>query len=112
MYNDTSLDDLFYIKNNVINMFPSKEYYIELSVAPRCLFCGESLEDNGRDGLFCCYDCDDIIYCGGCGEEINRDDAYWIDDMPLCRCCYEDEIEFRLEEERKSMELDYEKALI
>lgn len=112
MYNDTSLDDLFYIKNNVINMFPSKEYYIELSVAPRCLFCGESLEDNSRDGLFCCYDCDDIIYCDGCGEEISRDDAYWIDDMPLCRCCYEDEIEFRLEEERKSMELDYEKALI
>lgn len=112
MYNDTSLDDLFYIKNNVINMFPSKEYYIELSVAPRCLFCGESLEDNSRDGLFCCYDCDDIIYCDGCGEEISRDDAYWIDDMPFCRCCYEDEIEFRLEEERKSMELDYEKALI
>lgn len=112
MYNDTSLDDLFYIKNNVINMFPSKEYYIELSVAPRCLFCGESLEDNSRDGLFCCYDCDDIIYCDECGEEINRDDAYWIDDVPLCRCCYEDEIEFRLEEERKSMELDYEKALI
>lgn len=112
MYNDTNLDDLFYIKNDVINIFPSKEYYIELSVAPRCLFCGESLEDNGRDGLFCCYDCDDIIYCDGCGEEINRDDAYWIDDMPLCRCCYEDEIEFRLEEERKSTELDYEKALI
>ena len=112
MYNDTSLDDLFYIKNNVINMFPSKEYYIELSVAPRCLFCGESLEDDSRDGLFCCYDCDDIIYCDVCGEEINRDDAYWIDDAPLCRCCYEDEIEFRLEEERKSMELDYEKVLI
>lgn len=112
MYNDTNPDDLFYIKNNVINIFPSKEYYIELSVAPRCLFCGESLEDNSRDGLFCCYDCDDIIYCDECGEEINRDDAYWIDDVPLCRCCYEDEIEFRLEEERKSMELDYEKALI
>lgn len=112
MYNDTSLDDLFYIKNNVINMFPSKKYYIELSVAPRCLFCGESLEDNGREGLFCCYECDDIIYCDVCGEEINRDDAYWIDEVPLCRCCYEDEIEFRLEEERKSMELDYEKALI
>ena len=42
----------------------------------------------------------------------NRDDAYWIDDVPLWRCCYEDEIEFRLEEERKQMELDYEKALI
>lgn len=112
MYNDTNPDDLFYIKNNVINIFPSKEYYIELSVAPRCLFCGESLEDNSREGLFCCYDCDDIIYCDVCGEEINKDDAYWIDDVPLCRCCYEDEIEFRLEEERKSMELDYEKALI
>ena len=112
MYNDTNLDDLFYIKNDVINIFPSKEYYIELSVAPRCLFCGESLEDNSRDGLFCCYDCDDIIYCDGCGEEINRDDAYWIDDVPLCRFCYLDEIEFRLEEERKSMELDYEKELI
>lgn len=112
MYNDTSLDDLFYIKNNIINMFPSKKYYIELSVAPRCLFCGESLEDNGREGLFCCYDCDDIIYCNVCGEEINKDDAYWIDDMPLCRYCYEDEIESRLEEERKSMELDYEKASI
>lgn len=112
MYNDTSLDDLFYIKNNVINMFPSKKYYIELSIAPRCLFCGESLEDNSREGLFCCYECDDIIYCDVCGEEINRDDAYWIDDMPLCRYCYEDEIESRLEEERKSMELDYEKALI
>ena len=112
MYNDTDLDDLFYIKNNVINIFPSKKYYIELSVAPRCLFCGESLEDNGREGLFCCYECDDIIYCDECGEEINKDDAYWIDDRPLCSCCYEDEIEFRLEEERKSMELDYEKVLI
>lgn len=110
MYNDTSLDDLFYIKNNVINIFPSKQYYIELSVAPRCLFCGQSLEDNSRDGLFCCYECDDIIYCEECGEEINRDDAYWIDYTPLCRCCYEDEIEFRLEEERKRMELDYEKC--
>lgn len=109
MYNDTSLDDLFYIKNDVINIFSPKEYYIELSVAPRCLFCGQSLEDNSRDGLFCCYECDDIIYCDVCGEEINRDDAYWIDEAPLCRCCYEDEIEFRLEEERERMELDYEK---
>lgn len=109
MYNDTSLDDLFYIKNDVINIFPSKQYYIELSVAPRCLFCGKSLEDNGREGLFCCYECDDITYCDECGEEINKDDAYWIDDRPLCRCCYEDEIEFKLEEERKRMVLDYDK---
>lgn len=98
MYDDTSPSDLFYIKNDVIHEFSTKGYYdIDLSVAPRCLFCGDSLEDNCREGLFCCYGCDDVIECYSCGDLINRDDAYWIDDYPYCPCCYEDEVEYRRE---------------
>ena len=105
MYDDTNPNDLFYIKNDVIHEFSSRGYYdIDLSVAPRCLFCGQSLEDNSRDGLFCCYDCDDVIYCAGCGDELNRDDAYWIDGIPYCNCCYEDEIESREELKRMNEE--------
>ena len=105
MYDDTNPNDLFYIKNDVIHEFSSKGYYaIDLSIAPKCLFCGQSLEDNSRDGLFCCYDCDDVIYCAGCGDELNRDDAYWIDGIPYCNCCYEDEIESREELKRMNEE--------
>ncbi len=106
MYDDTSSSDLFYIKNDVIHKFFTKGYYdIELSVAPRCLFCGKSLEDNSREGLFCCYECDDVIYCITCGDPILKDEAYWINDEPYCSCCYEDEIQYQ--EEKKLEERDY-----
>lgn len=98
MYDDHKMDDLFYIRNDAI----TSDYYLikELSIAPNCLYCGRSLEDNCRDGAFVCYDCDDVDYCECCGEPIHRDEAYYIDDMPYCHCCYEDEIE-RLEEEKR-----------
>lgn len=103
MYDDTSYYDLFYIRNESICKCGSdKCYHFTLSESPKCLFCGGTLEGNCDDGQFCCYDCDDVIFCSSCGDRILRDEAYWIDDMPYCSCCYELEIEYK--EESKRME--------
>lgn len=104
MYDDTNSDSLFYIKNEVIHNFLAF-YEIELSLSPRCLFCGAYLEDNSNDGMFCCLDCDDTLFCSECGDPILREDAYWVDDMPYCPCCYEQEIEYKEEQKRMEREI-------
>lgn len=106
MYDDTYHTDLFYIRNDAIDKCGNNGcYHFSLSEPPRCLFCGRTLEDNCNEGNFCCYDCDDAIYCSCCGETILREDAYWIDDMPYCPCCYEFEIEEIEELKRREQEI-------
>jgi hypothetical protein len=61
-----------------------------------CMSCGtltsKSFEFNG-EGVLCCRTCTDEeeehVQCVNCGEEMIEDDAFYVDDVPLCHDCFE-----------------------
>lgn len=56
----------------------------------RCLICGDYIED--AEELYC-YDCSDRNKreCDCCGERVDEDECYWVDDDCLCWHCFERE---------------------
>ena len=57
-----------------------------------CVWCGDYLDaDEEKSNMVMCAHCAPIYRCGCCGEYINENDIYWIDDYddPICRYCYE-----------------------
>ena len=95
MYSDIKRTDEFYIKNNSLpklrKFLPQNEekksiYSVYLGSTPRCLCCGEDIEDSNS---FFCRDHKVYCYCYNCGEPIrDEDDAYWGGDDTYCEYCF------------------------
>jgi len=70
----------------------SEEIEIVYSGKSECMQCGSLTiyPDDIFNDRCClvCSSCNPIDYCDHCGDAINPNDTYWIDDVPLCYNCY------------------------
>ena len=86
MYNDFgSIDEHYCIFGKDLD-----DYNLDITYSGQeiCMGCGSSSEEFDGEGALLCCSCDNPTYCRDCGDRINEDDAYWLDDEPFCEYCY------------------------
>jgi len=56
-----------------------------------CMWCGEPIENTGREDAVMCISCDGGIYCSCCGNYIPSNNIYYITDCddPFCENCFD-----------------------
>ena len=91
MYNDFECSTHWgYINDNI------KDARVDIyySGTPECMICGQTNDDGFlEDNFVVCENCCDTYYnhhctCDNCGHTVHEDEVYWVDDTPLCECCY------------------------
>ena len=58
-----------------------------------CMWCGQDINEQGRENAVMCSDCDSGKFCVYCGALIRGEDYGYVDDIegPLCLTCYYEE---------------------
>ena len=87
IYKDNSMN--YWMRNDETVPQP-KWYTIQYGGVGTCMFCGGDLYDGDGDSLVLCDQCEDANRCPCCGNIINDDDAYYIDELDayICYDCY------------------------
>lgn len=92
--------------DRMYNDFGSVEHYgylakgsdsrlrIDYSGPDECVICGEVRNDYADSNFVVCYNCCDAeryryVECSECYNDTHLDDIYWVEDNPLCPCCFE-----------------------
>lgn len=90
MYNDFSENQFAYV-STAMNNYAEKIFNFCYSGMTECMSCGGDCCPSS-EGMLVCEDCECARYCGYCGERIGGgEETYWVDDVELCECCYENE---------------------
>lgn len=101
MYNDFNCTKAHYgslsIKSPKIDDY-TQAHKIAFNYAglSECMWCGDTFPDFYEDSYVVCTDCCTNAYyeyCDCCGAELGEDDAYWLNDVPMCWDCYCDHTE-------------------
>lgn len=67
-----------------------RTFTINYSGSMTCMCCGEDGYLSDDTEVVVCEDCDSPIYCYGCGERVNVNDAIEVDGEWICEDCYHD----------------------
>ena len=65
---------------------------LEYSGPSMCMCCGAIDIDCDTENLLACDNCEHILYCAHCDDEINGD-PYWVNGDPYCHYCYTEHIQ-------------------
>jgi len=92
-YLETHEDELFYndikegFTENVFALYKKgkKPNPIVIGKEVRCPTCGGYLDD--PENIYCCHK-EYEAYCSRCGEGLDEDDIYWVDDEDFCSYCF------------------------
>ena len=93
MYNDivhNSHDRLGYISTNIED---KSTIEIKYSGETECIWCGIENPTLQNERFVLCDDCATIYVCYKCGELINIDEAYKLNDHYYCDYCYDNELQ-------------------
>lgn len=86
MYNDFgTIDEHYGIFGKDLDSY---DLDITYSGQEICMNCGSASNDFDGEGSLMCECCDNPTYCSDCGDRMDEDDAYWLDDQPFCEYCY------------------------
>lgn len=90
MYNDLTCSDITcYAKLNP--GLPQGEHHTYYSGENECIWCGSRYPYFNSEEDLTCTDCSEPWgYCEECGKPISEEDAWEIDGVHVCQCCYDD----------------------
>lgn len=86
MYNDFgTIDNHYAIVGKNLNRYTM---HLNYSGPEMCMCCGECDCSYDSEGQLMCDDCDHSTHCVCCGEWLDENNVYWLDDEPYCSYCY------------------------
>lgn len=101
MYNDFGHNYHYCMIGNIVK--PKQSIHVNYSGASECMICGELDPEFASDGdaiNLACKRCDDYTYCACCGEILcDGDDYTYINEEPICNCCFDDYYTYDMVEE-------------